>query len=115
MAAMLAAMLAMTHGGSAGGEQNGLVPIGLMANAISILRRNITVCTWYGMSASTYGDVASQINQAVAAKGGFNFISPLTSTQRRNFPERHPSWEKVALLLELLSSRNWDLVGKRLD
>jgi hypothetical protein len=66
----------------------------------------VAVCMWYDDAISEYADIARTINQKYCDKHGFDLVFSNT----RNSPDRHPSWECMSLLRDVLHTRKYDYV-----
>ena len=66
----------------------------------------VGVLMWYDEGSKAYGDIAAETNKAVSEAAGFTFVK----SDKVQFPERHPSWQKVGFMLEELNSGRHDAV-----
>ena len=66
----------------------------------------IAVCMWYDKAIEVYADIAKKINKRYCDNRGYDFIFSNT----RNLPNRHPSWECISLLLNVLKTGKYNYV-----
>lgn len=66
----------------------------------------VGVLMWYNEGSKAYGDIAAETNKAVAEAAGFTFVK----SDKVQFPDRHPSWQKVGFMLEELNSGRHDVI-----
>lgn len=64
------------------------------------MSRRAAIAMWFDARAAVYGNIAVEINQRFASKHGFKLA--VSHCVYRH--DRHPSWQKVGWLLELLHS-----------
>lgn len=71
-------------------------------NASQPYKTDLVVCMWYDEAIREYGDLTASINKKFCERFGYSFVKDDT----RRLPNRHPSWEKLALVATLLKTHS---------
>lgn len=65
----------------------------------------ICVCSFYDNTIKEYGDLSRSINSLFCVKNNFDYIVK----HKRTLKNRHPAWERIPLIIELLN-KNYDYI-----